>query len=439
MLKGIKKAIGIILIIMGLILIGVSFTMESVFWPNIVIGLIILVGGVLNILSNKLMVSQEDREKLEAIKDVSGLLQQKEKLEKAVIELSKEATMQSFGLYTPMYDAMESPKIKYLLTQNRDKQKEMIKDDTACNFDSNWKVNGSKQEGKRMTKNNIIQILRSFNIECDSIIDKVKYNNYTAVSERIYKSANQLNNMNKINKVEISNDYIELKQEELRLAHEYAMKVEEEKELQRQERELMREAKREEAELKVVRERLKKDETHLSTAIEDMKRNIELSTDPASKERYEQRLKELEENLKEVHTKQADVDYREKNQNAGYVYVISNIGSFGEDVYKIGVTRRLDPYERIQELSSASVPFKFDVHTMIFSPDAYTLETELHNLFNGKRVNKVNTRREFFRSDLGKIEEAIKKYSSAAFEMKYEPDAEEYRITKKMEQEELVS
>ena len=135
---------------------------------------------------------------------------------------------------------------------------------------------------------------------------------------------------------------------------------------------------------------------------------------------FEEQLQKLEGELKEV-------DYREANQKAGYVYVISNIGSFGEGVYKIGMTRRLNPMERVDELGDASVPFKFDVHAMIFSDDAPKLETALHHAFEGKKVNMVNNRREFFRVSLDEIKEVVKKNFDKTVEFVDIPDAEQYR------------
>ena len=127
-----------------------------------------------------------------------------------------------------------------------------------------------------------------------------------------------------------------------------------------------------------------------------------------------------------------DIDYREANQRAGYVYIISNIGSFGENVYKIGMTRRLDPTERVSELGDASVPFNFDIHAMIFSDDAPALEAALHRAFEDKKLNMVNTRREFFNVSLEEIKEVVKKNFDKTVEFTEVPDAEQYRVSQKM-------
>ena len=130
-----------------------------------------------------------------------------------------------------------------------------------------------------------------------------------------------------------------------------------------------------------------------------------------------------------------DVDYREANQRAGYVYVISNIGAFGENVYKIGMTRRLDPQDRVDELGDASVPFDFDVHAMIFSDDAPRLEAALHNAFADRKLNFVNQRREFFRVSLDEIKKVVKENYDRSVEFVELAPAEQYRESIKLREE----
>ena len=112
---------------------------------------------------------------------------------------------------------------------------------------------------------------------------------------------------------------------------------------------------------------------------------------------------------------------------SGHVYVVSNIGSFGENVYKIGLTRRLEPEDRIRELGDASVPFPFDIHAMVFSEDAPGLEQTLHREFDDRRVNLVNTRKEFFAVSLPEIESAAQEHGTVEFTLA--ADAEQYRKT----------
>ncbi|MCK9251813.1 MAG: DUF4041 domain-containing protein [Clostridiales bacterium] len=349
-----------------------------------------------------------------------------------VVRLEEEIMIQEFGLYTPLYEAMNSEDLKNMIVACRDTQKSMISKDIACSYSRDWTVNGSKSEGLKMAKNNVKQILRSFNTECESIIDKVKFSNLSAISDRIVKSAEALNKMNVTNRVAINGDYINLKLKELNLVYEYARRKEQEKELERQRREELREQKKLEAEIKRAKEKIQKEQTHFQNAIDELKLKLVTSVDENEKTRLLLKISELEGKLAEVNKQMEDVDYREKNTRAGYVYVISNLGAFGDNVYKIGVTRRLEPLERIKELGDASVPFKFDVHCLIFSEDAPTLETKLHQTFEKYRLNQVNLRREFFRVPLESIEQVIRDNYNDTFDLRRIPDAEEYRISEKV-------
>lgn len=140
----------------------------------------------------------------------------------------------------------------------------------------------------------------------------------------------------------------------------------------------------------------------------------------------------MQEQLNNIEEEIRKIDYREANQRAGYVYIISNIGSFGENIYKIGMTRRLEPMDRVDELGDASVPFAFDVHAMIFSDDAPALEAALHRAFDNKKVNMINTRREFFHVTLEEIEEVVKKNFDKTVEFTKIPNAEQYRESQMM-------
>lgn len=165
------------------------------------------------------------------------------------------------------------------------------------------------------------------------------------------------------------------------------------------------------------------------TAYEKIKKQLE--NDPTNQE-YLQKKAEFENVLADIEKSLSDIDYRQANIRAGYVYIISNIGAFGENVYKIGMTRRLNPQDRVDELGDASVPFKFDVHAMIFSEDAPALEAALHRAFEDKKLNMVNQRREFFNVTLDEIKEVVRKNYDKTVEFIDIPDAEQYRVSKKM-------
>ena len=161
---------------------------------------------------------------------------------------------------------------------------------------------------------------------------------------------------------------------------------------------------------------------------------LQLEQNPGNPDLLEKK-EELETHLTDIDKVLSDIDYRQANMRAGYVYIISNIGAFGKDIYKIGMTRRLDPQDRVDELGDASVPFNFDVHAMIFSDDAPALEAALHRAFEDRKLNMVNQRREFFNVTLDEIKEVVKKNFDKTVEFVDVPDAEQYRISQKLRSE----
>ena len=275
-------------------------------------------------------------------------------------------------------------------------------------------------------------LLRAFNTECDELISKVKYTNFDASLNKIYKSAETISKLGTIMNISITPAYLDLKVKELRLSFEYQQKKQEEKEAQKAARAELREAARLQKEIEAQRKKIEKEQTHYQTAYEHLL--IQLQSDPENKDLLDKKL-ELESQLNDIDKAMKDIDYREANQRAGYVYVISNIGAFGPNVYKIGMTRRLDPQDRVDELGDASVPFNFDVHAMIFSDDAPALDTALHRAFEDRKLNMVNTRREFFNVTLDEIKAVVKKNFDKTVEFIDVPDAEQYRISQKMKQE----
>ncbi len=153
---------------------------------------------------------------------------------------------------------------------------------------------------------------------------------------------------------------------------------------------------------------------------------LQSSSDVATSDLLKKK-EDLEQHLCGIESSLKTLDYRQANQKAGYVYIISNVGSFGENVYKIGMTRRLDPQDRVGELGDASVPFNFDVHAMIFSDNAPALEAALHRAFEDRKVNMINTRREFFYATLDEIKEVIRQNFDKTVEFIDFPEAQQYR------------
>lgn len=345
-----------------------------------------------------------------------------------LFDISEEVDLQDFGIYKPHYDCLSSEQYKERITGNRLLQKKMIKEKTAMNYFDGWTLDGSKSKGRAMNNDNMKMVMRAFNYECDSIIDKVKYNNIEKIKDQIYKSANTINKLNIRNKIEIRPEYINLKIQELELVHEYRQKKQEEKEILREQRAEEREQAKLQKEIEAERKKIQKEQTHYQTAKEKYLKELTTAED-SQKEDIVNKIKDIDNHLEEINKNLQDIDYRQSNQRAGYVYVISNIGSFGENIYKIGMTRRLDPQDRVDELGDASVPFTFDVHAMIFSDDAPALENALHKAFDDKKVNLVNNRKEFFNVTLDEIKAEVKKHQEKMIEIKDIPEAEQFRET----------
>lgn len=351
-------------------------------------------------------------------------------LKEKLVVMEDDLLYQDFALYTPRYDFCNSEQYKDRLQEIRAEQKRMIKDGIAASGDMNWTVNGSKSEGNKMVRDMQKLLLRAFNSECDEVISKVKYNNIDASEKRIRTSCDAISKLGKMMHIVITRPYYDLKIQELHLAFEYQQKKQEEKEALKEARAEMREAAKLQKEIDEQRKKVEKEQTHYKNALLQVLKQID-SSDSPSQELLDKKS-ELENQIGEIELTIKDLDYREANQRAGYVYVISNIGAFGENIYKIGMTRRLDPQERVDELGDASVPFNFDVHAMIFSDDAPALENALHKAFEDRKVNMVNQRREFFNVSLDEIKEVVRKNYDKTVEFIDFPDAQQYRESLKM-------
>lgn len=365
-------------------------------------------------------------------KELNDIENQISAKKKELICMDEEVLVQEFGLYTPQYDFASALDYKEELAKIRQDQKDLIKAKKAVLGNTEWTVNNSKTQGRKMVSDTQKLLLRAFNTECDDLINRVKYNNFDATLDKIYKSAETITKLGSVMKISISRSYLDAKVKELRLAFEYREKKQEEKEEQKAARAEQREQAKIEREIEEQRKKVEKEQTHYQTAYEKLKLQLEQNPENAD---LLTKKEQLESHLADVDKALSDIDYRQANMRAGYVYVISNIGAFGKDVYKIGMTRRLDPQDRIDELGSASVPFNFDVHAMIFSDDAPALEAALHRAFENKKLNLVNQRREFFHVTLAEIKEVVRKNFDKTVEFVDVPDAEQYRISQKMRSE----
>lgn len=345
-----------------------------------------------------------------------------------LIEMDDDILLQDFGLYTPIYNLMSSDLYKERIQQVRQIQKDMIKDKTAATGSTNWTVDGSRSKGKAMINSALKGILRSFNSECDALIGKAKFNNIESIRQRIVKSFEALNKINDRMNVAISSRYLNSKLDELNLCYEYELKKQDEKEAAREERERLREEAKLRKEIEEARKNIEKEKSHYSIQLDQINERLKIATGQEKKD-LEVKRTEILNQLGVIQKSLEDIDYREANKRAGYVYIISNIGSFGKNVYKIGMTRRLEPMDRVKELGDASVPFNFDVHAMIFSDDAPGLESQLHKAFESRKLNIVNSRREFFYANLDDIEKVVKQNHDKTVDFKKTPEAEQYRET----------
>ena len=358
-------------------------------------------------------------------------LQQKQAtLKQQLIVMDDELLFQDFALYKPRYEFCNSDEYKERLQDIRKQQKQAIKLGNAVSGDMSWTVNGSKSQGNKMVKDMQKLLLRAFNSECDEVISKVKYNNIEASEKRIKTSCDAISKLGSMMHIVITQNYYNLKIQELYLAFEYQQKKQEEKEALKEARAEMREAAKLQKEIEEQRKKVEKEQTHYKNALLQILKQIE-SCDTPSEDLLNKKF-ELESQLGEIELTIKNLDYREANQKAGYVYIISNIGAFGENVYKIGMTRRLDPQDRIDELGDASVPFNFDVHAMIFSDDAPALENALHKAFENRKINMINQRREFFNVTLDEIKEVVRNNYDKTVEFTDYPDAQQYRESIKM-------
>lgn len=344
-------------------------------------------------------------------------------------ELDDEFLVQEFGLYEPKFAFANSTQFKDALKQCRAQQKELIKQFNAEAKQTAWTVNGKHSEGKKMVGQIARLLMEAFNGECDEIVRKVTYSNVNKSLERIDKIAENVNKNCQVVGISIPSRYIALKKNEVQLAFEFSQQKEEEKERLRILRAEAAEQKRVEREIEEKRKKLDKERKQYSSAYEKIQQRIETNADDKD---LLDKAADLKQHLDDIDKAVKDVDYRAANQKAGFVYIISNVGSFGEGVYKIGMTRRLDPDERIKELSGASVPFGFDIHAMIFSDDAPKLEAALHNAFDDKKVNIVNQRKEFFRVSLQEIEDVVKANYDKTVEFTEAAPAEQYRISEEL-------
>lgn len=313
------------------------------------------------------------------------------------------------GVYEPHFDFDTSDDFKSAVEKIKAKQKALISAKAAVICTTNWQVDGSIAKGRTMTDRNIRLTLRAFNNECDAAIANIRWNNANAMEKRIENARKQIDKHNASNRVFITDDFFSLKLDELRATHEYREKIK----LERDERAELARAAREEQKLIREMEEAEKEEAKYQSILEKAKKEAANAAGPKLEE-YSQKIEALEHDLAAAHAKVERAKAMAEITKCGYVYIISNVGAFGPDCVKIGLTRRLDPSDRVRELGDASVPFGFDTHAIIYSEDAPALEHALHEEFSETRINAKNMRKEFFRVTLEEVESAVKRLAPDA-------------------------
>lgn len=333
-----------------------------------------------------------------------------------LVRVRDELILQEVGIYDYHHTLEDSVAYKAAIDSLRQRIKEMSKKDGgAVTAATNWTVEGSQAKGRKMVGEFSKLLLRAYNGEADVLVNKLKPYKLDAAVDRLNKSRNTVSRLGATLGIEITHAFHLLRVEELRLTADYLAKKAEEKEAEREERERLREEAKARREFEQEKARLLKEKAHYSNALQ----RALAGGDPTEIAEAEARVAEID---GAIH----GIEDREANIRAGYVYVISNVGTFGPGVVKIGMTRRLDPADRVRELGDASVPFRYDTHAIVFVDDAVTLEAQLHQRFADRRVNLVNLRREFFYVTPDDVRGALEEMDCELVEFVNEPEADEW-------------
>ena len=346
------------------------------------------------------------------------------KLEKQVAIYDERISFAELGIYEPHFDYGDSEVYKQKIKSVRENQKMMVKLNQATISPSEVMLNDSFSKGQTMINRQIRLTMRAFNNECEAAIANTRWNNVIAMEKRILNAAKQINKANTSMQLVIHEDYVALKLDELRLKHEYKERLK----IEKDERMELARAEREEKKFLAEAEAAEREERRYTKLLNKARSQAGVDKN---------RIAELEAELAAAQAKVKRARTMAQLTRCGFVYIISNIGSFGDDVVKIGLTRRLDPYDRVRELGDASVPFRFDTHAIIYSEEAPALEAALHKEFSDRRVNASNHRKEFFRVTLDEVELTVRKLAPNANFFK-DREAQEWHETLALRKQAIV-
>lgn len=357
--------------------------------------------------------------------DVSALVRRISDLEAAlaaagsgaseIVELNDQRVLQDVGIYRYHHPLEDAAAYRERLSALNAQIDELVRGGRAVLAADMFTFDGSLAKGRKMVSDLSKLMLRAYNAEADNCVRSLRSGNISTAKKRLENAMKSIEKLGVIMEMRVDPDYHQTRVEELELTADFQMKLQEEKEQAREERELLREQQRAEKELAAERERLDKERAHYASALEALRAKGD-----------ETAAGELEGRLAEIDAAIEANDYRSANIRAGYIYVISNVGALGPNIVKIGMTRRLEPRDRVRELGDASVPFLYDTHALFFSDDAITLENELHKAFAHRRVNCVNERREFFFATPTEVRDVLAQKVGGLLEFTDEPEAAEY-------------
>ena len=350
--------------------------------------------------------------------DLERLINEEAALQEKLHPMRVQVKLEEAGFTEYDHPAKDSVELAAALRDLRKDVQMAVRSYSAVESLDDFEPPHTKSGRNKLAKDSARLALMAFNSQVDSIIEAASARNYEASLAKIFKAAEVVERQCTVTGVRIKPNYVELRARELQLAVDHLKAKQLEKELEKERKAELREQAKAERELQAERERLEKERQHYLNVL----KTVEEIGDEAETARLKQQIVEIEKGIN-------DVEKREANIRAGYVYVISNIGSFGERMVKIGMTRRLDPMDRVRELGDSSVPFNFDVHALFFSDDAVSVETELHHRFAARRVNRINARREFFYATPAEVREALKDIAGNLLEFTEEPEAEQYRLS----------
>ncbi len=356
---------------------------------------------------------QARRDRQATVSQLEGEIAQ---LTERVAILAEDEVLQEIGIYRYRHPLDSAVGYKAQIDELRQQIKSMAKaDGGAVTAAKDWTVNGSAAKGRKMIREFSKLMLRAYNAEADTLVRGLKPYKLDAAADRLSKSRSTIAKLGATMTIEISPQYHRARLKELELTADYLSRKAEEKEAEREEKARLREERKAQQEMQRQREKLEKERQHYANALASLEAGGD--SDAANK---------LREQLADVDRAIEDVDYRAANIRAGYVYVISNVGAFGENMVKIGMTRRLEPMDRVRELGDASVPFRFDVHALFFSNDAVGIEQAMHAKLADKRVNRVNLRREFFYATPGEVRAHLLELDGSILEYEEVPEAVEF-------------